>query len=164
MRSAAACGPTGTLRVAYSIAETSFDPAFGNDAASDGVISNVYDTLLDYDYLARPVKLVPRAAEALPVVSDNGATYTFKLRRGVYFQDDPAFNGKRRELTAADVVYSYKRHLDPAQRSPWASLLEGRLVGGDEAQDRTRARRASSTTTRRSRAWRPSTATRSACA
>ncbi|MBS0319953.1 MAG: heme-binding protein [Proteobacteria bacterium] len=135
---AAPAAPTGTLRVTYSIAETSFDPAFGNDAASDGVISNVFDTLLDYDYLARPVKLVPRLAEALPVVSDNGATYTFKLRHGVYFHDDPAFGGKRREVTAADVVYSYERHLDPAKRSPWASLLEGRLVGGDEAQDRAR--------------------------
>ena len=48
----------------FSIGETSFDPAYGNDAASDTVIQNVFDTLLDYDYLARPVKLVPRARGA----------------------------------------------------------------------------------------------------
>ena len=38
-----------TLRVAYSIAETSFDPAFASDAASDGIIANIFDTMLDYD-------------------------------------------------------------------------------------------------------------------
>jgi ABC-type transport system substrate-binding protein len=126
--------PTGTLRVPMSIAETSFDPAFSNDAASQAVIANVFDTLLGYDYLARPVRLVPRAAAALPEVTDAGRTYTFRLKQGVYFQPDAAFNGKHRELTAADFAYSFKRHLDPAQRSPWASLLEGKLVGGDEAQ------------------------------
>ena len=50
-----------TLHVAFSIAETSFDPAFASDAASDAIIANVFDTMLDYDYLARPVKLMPRA-------------------------------------------------------------------------------------------------------
>jgi ABC-type oligopeptide transport system substrate-binding subunit len=48
-----------TLRVAMSIAETSFDPAFASDAASDSIIANVFDAMLDYDYLARPV--MPRA-------------------------------------------------------------------------------------------------------
>jgi oligopeptide transport system substrate-binding protein len=131
---AADTAPTGTLRVTFAIGETSFDPAFGNDAASDGVIQNVFDTLLDYDYLARPVKLVPRAAAALPEVADNGRTFTFHLRRNIRFQPDTAFGGKPRELTAEDFAYSFKRHLDPAQRSPWAFLLEGKIEGGDAAQ------------------------------
>ena len=126
--------PKGTLRVTFSIGETSFDPAYGNDAASDGVIQNVFDTLLDYDYLARPVKLVPRAATSMPQVADGGRTYTFHLRKGIFFQQDPAFGGKPRELTAADFAYSFKRHLDPAQRSPWAFLLDGKIEGGDAAQ------------------------------
>ena len=62
--------PAKTLRVALSIAETSFDPAFASDAASDDIIGAIFDAMLDYDYLARPVKLVPRALEALPVVED----------------------------------------------------------------------------------------------
>lgn len=126
--------PQGTLRVAFSIGETSFDPAFGNDAASDGVIQNIFDTLLDYDYLARPVKLVPRAAAAMPEVTDNGRTFTFHLRRDIRFQPDPAFGGKARPLTAEDFAYSFKRHLDPANKSPWAFLLEGKIVGADAAQ------------------------------
>ncbi|MDH4180794.1 MAG: ABC transporter substrate-binding protein [Betaproteobacteria bacterium] len=130
-------GP-GTLRVAFSIAETSFDPAFASDAASDSIIANVFDTMLDYDFLARPVKVVPRALEALPVVEDGGRAYVCRLRKGVRFTPDPAFKGAPRELVAEDFAYSFKRHLDPARRSPWAWLLEGKLVGGDEAQEAAR--------------------------
>jgi ABC-type transport system substrate-binding protein len=128
----------GTLRVAFSIAETSFDPAFASDAASDGIIANVFDTMLDYDFLARPVKVVPRALEAPPVVEDGGRTYVCRLRKGVRFTPDAAFKGAPRELVAEDFAYSFKRHLDPAKRSPWAWLLEGKLVGGDEAQEAAR--------------------------
>ena len=67
-----AADPAKTLRVALSIAETSFDPAFASDAASDDIIGAVFDAMLDYDYLARPVKLVPRALEALPTVEEGG--------------------------------------------------------------------------------------------
>ena len=68
----AAAGPVKVLRVAFAIAETSFDPAFASDAASDGVIANIIEPMLDYDYLARPVKLVPRTLEAMPTVEDGG--------------------------------------------------------------------------------------------
>ena len=44
----------------------------------------------------------------------------------------PAFKGKRRELTADDFVYSFKRFVDPKNRSPWAFLLEGKIEGLDE--------------------------------
>jgi len=131
---AAAAGAGKTLRIGFAIAETSFDPAFASDAASDAVIDNVIESMVDYDYLARPVKLVPRTLEALPTVEDGGRTYVCRLRKGILFTPDPAFKGVARELTAADYAYSFKRHLDPAQRSPWAWLLEGKLVGGDEAQ------------------------------
>jgi ABC-type transport system substrate-binding protein len=125
-----------TLRVAFSIAETSFDPAFASDAASDSIIANIFDTMLDYDYLVRPVKLVPRALEAMPAVEDGGRTYICRIRQGIYFTPDPAFKGRARELTAADFAYSLKRHLDPAVKSPWLWLLEGKLVGGDEVRAR----------------------------
>ena len=131
-----AASPVKTLRVAFSIAETSFDPAFASDAASDAIIANIMEGMLDYDYLARPAKLVPRTLETMPAVEDGGKTYVARLRKGILFTPHPAFKGQRRELTAADYAYSFKRHLDPAQKSPWAWLLEGKLVGGDEAQQR----------------------------
>ncbi|MGE5089710.1 MAG: ABC transporter substrate-binding protein [Candidatus Levyibacteriota bacterium] len=135
-RSADAADPAKTLHVAFPIAETSFDPAFASDAASDSIIDNVFDTMLEYDYLARPVRLVPRALEAMPVVEDDGRTYICKLRKGIYFTPDPAFRGKRRELTAADFAYGIERILDPAVKSPWLWLFEGKIVGADEARAR----------------------------
>jgi len=131
---AIAADPGKTLRVVFSIAETSFDPQFASDAASDGVISNIYEAMLDYDYLARPVKLVPRTLESMPTVSDGGKTYTFKIRKGIFFTPDPAFRGKPRELTAADQVYGLKRLLDPSIKSPWVWLIDGKVVGSDEAR------------------------------
>ena len=125
--------PRGTLRVVFPIGETSFDPAVGNDAASGSVMEAIFDTLIEYDYLARPVKLVANAA-SLPSITDNGRTFTFRIRKGIYFQDDPAFGGHRRELVAADFAYSFERHLDPALHSPWSFVLEGKLEGGDAAQ------------------------------
>ena len=128
----AAADAAKALRVAFQIAETSFDPAFASDAASDSVMANIFDSMLDYDYLARPVKLVPRALEALPVVEEGGKTYLCRIRKGIFFTPDPAFKGKPRELTAADFAYGFKRILDPAVKSPWLWLIEGKLVGGDE--------------------------------
>jgi len=124
--------PAKTLRVAMQIAETSFDPAFASDAASDSVMSNIFDAMLDYDYLARPVKLVPRALEEMPVVEEGGRAYLCKIRKGIFFTPDPAFKGTPRELTAADFAFGFKRILDPAVKSPWLWLLEGKLVGADE--------------------------------
>jgi ABC-type transport system substrate-binding protein len=132
--SAIAAEPTKTVRVAFTIAETSFDPAFASDAASDAIIANVFDAMLDYDLLARPVTLVPRALEALPTVEDGGRTYICRVRKDVYFTPDPAFKGKRRELTAADFAYGFKRVLDPAVKSPWLWMIDGKLEGGDEAR------------------------------
>jgi oligopeptide transport system substrate-binding protein len=116
------------LRYVFPAAETGFDPAVTNDLYSDHVIVSVFETLYTYDYLARPSKLVPLTAESMPDISDDGKTYTIHLKKGIYFADDAAFNGKRRELTMADYVYSFQRLLDPKVRSPHASLFSGKVT------------------------------------
>ena len=126
--------PTKTLRLAFPIAETSFDNAFASDEVSQSIGARIIEPMLGYHYLARPVKLVPRTLESMPLVSDNGATILCKIRKGIFVADDPAFKGKQRELTATDYAYSLKRLLDPKVKSPWHFLLEGKLVGGDEAR------------------------------
>ncbi|HET9761860.1 MAG TPA: ABC transporter substrate-binding protein, partial [Casimicrobiaceae bacterium] len=125
-----------TLRVALSSAEMSFDPQVSADAGSDGIIDHIYESMLDYDYLARPVKLVPRTLEAMPTTGDGGATYVFEFKRGIFFTPDPAFKGRPRELTAADQAYALERLLDPAVKSPWLWLVEGKIVGADQARAR----------------------------
>ncbi len=119
------------IRDVFPVAETGFDPAAVHDLYSATVIQALFETLLTYDYLAQPAKLVPRAAESMPVVTDEGRTWTIKVRPGIRFAPDPAFKGKARELVAEDFAYSIKRLMDPAMRSPWAFLVEGKIVGLD---------------------------------
>jgi ABC-type transport system substrate-binding protein len=120
------------VRHAFRVAETSFDPARESDRYSAFIIDALFESLLTYDYLARPVKLVPGVAEAMPDVADSGATYTFRLKKGVYFADDPVFKGKKRELTAQDFAYSIRRMYDPKLRSPNLYFFEGKIIGADE--------------------------------
>lgn len=120
------------LRIAFSAPETGFDPAKISDTYSASVTENIFDPLLTYDYLARPVKLIPNTIKALPTVSRDGKTYLFQIKPGIYFAPDPAFQTKKRELTANDYVYSFKRLLDPSVGSPSSYLVTDKFVGVDE--------------------------------
>ena len=120
------------LRYAFPVAETGFDPAQINDLYSSNLLSHIFEPLLTYDYLARPVKVKPNTAAALPEVSADARVWTIRVRPGIYFADDPAFGGKRRELTAQDYVYSLKRHWDPRNKSPNLYLIDTRVVGMSE--------------------------------
>ena len=118
------------LRYAFEVAETGFDPAQISDVYSRIATASMFDSLYDYDYLARPVKVRPRVAVGMPVISDDFRTYTIQIKPGIYFADDAAFGGKKRELTAQDFVYSYKRFFDPKTKSPiFSDLEEEKLIG-----------------------------------
>ena len=66
----------------------------------------------------------------MPEPSADFRVWTVRLRPGIFFADDPAFQGRRRELVAEDFVYALKRHADPATKSPnWSSLADWRLPG-----------------------------------
>ena len=126
-----AADPARVLRIAFDTAESGFDPVRVQDNNSATVTEAIFERLLTYDYLARPARLVPMAAEAMPEVADNGRTYTFRLRRGIHFTPDPAFRGAPRELVAQDFVYAFMRFFDPANRAPYAFMLEGKIRGLD---------------------------------
>ena len=129
----AAADPNKVIRDVFPVAEDGFDPAASHDLYSGTVNQAIFETLLTYDYLAQPAKVVPLTAEALPEVTDDGRTWTFRLRKGIRFAPDPAFGGRPRELVAEDYVYSLKRLVDPKVRSPWAFLVAGKFVGLDGA-------------------------------
>jgi ABC-type transport system substrate-binding protein len=125
------------LRYAFPAAETGFDPAQISDLYSRTITSHIFDSLYAYEYLARPVRMRPLAAEALPEISQDFRVFTFRIRRGILFQDDPAFNGQKRELLAQDFVYAIKRFFDPRWKSPIVSTLEEyKLVGLNELRQR----------------------------
>lgn len=128
---AAAVDLSKTLRVAYPIAETGFDPQAAGDAYSNYINRVIFDSLFHYDYLARPFKIVPNTAVALPEISADGKTWTIRVRPGIYFSADPIFKGAKRELTAADYVYSWKRVLDPRMRSISNQVFDGKIVGAE---------------------------------
>jgi oligopeptide transport system substrate-binding protein len=120
------------IRAAYPSAERGFDCAAESDEITGTFCDHFYDPLLQYDHFARPIRLIPRAAAAMPEVKDNGATFIFKIKPGIRYTPDPAFKGKVKELTAADYAYSLKRLIDPVVKAQWSFLMDGKLKGGDE--------------------------------
>ena len=117
------------LRYALATPVSTLDPAAAGDVPTISMLANIFDPLYSYDYLARPAKLIPNVAEALPEISSDGQVLTIRVRPGIYFADDPAFKGARRELVAADYVYSIKRHWDPRIKSPNLYLIAARIKG-----------------------------------
>ena len=69
------------LHVAFNAPETGFDPSKTSDIYSGAIIEHIFDPLLTFDYLARPVKVVPNVATAMPTVSADAKTYTFTLKK-----------------------------------------------------------------------------------
>ena len=124
--------PAKVVRVAFEAPDDGFDLARTTNLYSGSVGEAIFEPMLSYDYLARPAKLVPLTLESMPEVADGGKTFTFKLKKGIFFTPDPAFKGKPRELIAADYAYSWKRILDPQNRSPALSFLGGKIVGLDD--------------------------------
>jgi ABC-type transport system substrate-binding protein len=128
------------FRWAFVAAETGFDPAQISDLYSNYVIANIFEAPLQYDFLARPVVVKPRTLIAMPEVSSDFRIYTLRVRPGILFQDDPAFKGARRELTAADHVYAAKRVFDPRWKSPqYTSMDKYRLPGLAELRKQAQA-------------------------
>jgi ABC-type transport system substrate-binding protein len=121
--------PNKVVRYAFEVAETSFDPPRISDLYSNIVNSAMFDTPLTYDYLARPVKLKPNTLVSLPEVSADQKTITLRVKPGIFFADDPAFGGKKRELVAEDYVYSMKRLMDPALTATQLGEVEDTVLG-----------------------------------
>jgi ABC-type transport system substrate-binding protein len=131
---AGAADPAKVLRIASFDIET-FDPQQFNDDPSFQVFTAIFEGLYEYDYLASPPRLAPVTAVGQPVVTDDGKTWTIRITPGIYFTDDPAFGGKRRELVAEDYVYSLKRWIDPNLRRGGAAVTSDLLVGARAVVD-----------------------------
>ena len=125
--------PAKVLKIAFPTDVSGLDPAGTQETYASVVEARIFDALYVWDYLARPYRFVPSIASSMPEISADGRIWTIHIRRGIYFADDPAFEGKKRELTAADFVYAWKRVVDPRVRSPNSDLLEHKLVGLDAA-------------------------------
>ena len=114
----------------------SLDPAEAYDTASGSILTNTYETLIFYDR-GQTDKLIPILAEVVPTVanggiSDEGKTYTFKIRKDITFHDGSV-------LTAEDVVFSINRLITmdlPAGPSwMYTELLDKTDADGDGIAD-----------------------------
>ena len=108
----------GAAVVTFNNDLTTLDPQVGYDWQNWSVIKSIFDGLMDYK--PGTTELEPDLAESY-TVSDDGLTYTFKLRDGVKFH-----NG--RPVTSADVKYSLERAVSPATQSPgggYFSMIKG---------------------------------------
>lgn len=128
-------GELKVLHVAFNSAETGFDPAQISDIYSRTITPHIFEGLYKYDHLARPVKIRPLTAAAMPEVSSDWRSWTIRLRPAIYFASDAAFQGRRRELVAQDYVFAFMRIADPALKSPlWSWIETFKIVGLAEAR------------------------------
>lgn len=107
----AAAQTKAPLTILRTIDADRYDPIRSTATAAVEVLFMLADTLVSLDFDLKSVK--PLLAKSW-TISPDGKTYTFDLRRDVKFCDG-------RAMTAEDVVYSLKRWIDPAARSPVAS-------------------------------------------
>ncbi len=115
------------------------DPQAQFDSISGLFVRSLYDTLLDYHYLKRPYELIPVLLEEMPQISEDKKTLTFKLRKGIHFNDDPCFEaGKGRELVSDDVLYTIKRFADINVNAMSWFLLSDSVVGLDDMREKTK--------------------------
>ena len=128
--------PAKTIHIPSVAKIKSLDPVSADDEYSIFEVGKVYENLVHYAYLKRPFVLEPQLAEAMPTIGSDKKTYTFKLKKGVLFQDDACFpGGHGREMTADDVVYSLKRIADPKNTSSGWWTLDGKIAGLNEWRD-----------------------------
>ncbi|TDM08015.1 MAG: bicyclomycin resistance protein [Ideonella sp. MAG2] len=124
------------LRYAFPAGETGFDPVQVSDTYSRTVTDHIFEGLYQYDYLARPYKVKPCLAEGMPEVSEDFRTWTIRLKRGVFFAQDAAFKGQRREVVAQDFIYTFKRYYDPKTKSPnFPTFREAGILGIDALRE-----------------------------
>jgi oligopeptide transport system substrate-binding protein len=120
------------LNLSISRPVVTLDPVIAEDNESIHEIAKVYEGLLEYHYLKKPVEIIPNLAESMPEISEEETKYTFRVKKKVFFQDNICFkDGKGRELKASDFVYSIKRLADPKNNSPLLHFIEGKILGLD---------------------------------
>jgi len=136
--------PDGTpKKVSYSVMTSGslkgFDPCRTGDTTAAGMVSQVSDALYEYHYLKRPYELKCALAEDMPSISDDGLVWTIKMKKGITFHRDKCFGDETklgREATIHDIIYSFKRLSDPANKPRGYWLIEGRIKGLDDFHER----------------------------
>jgi len=115
--------------------KTLFPPSI-IDVYSYRTASQVYEGLFKFDQ--KDISHVKKSLIDSYEVNENKTVYTFKLKEGVMFHDNPCFpNGKGRELTADDVAYCFKQICTYSPKNQSFNLFDGILKGARQYYDAT---------------------------
>jgi len=118
---------------------TGLDPGDQRNVTTLTIKSQIFEPLYQYHFLKRPYRLVPLLAEDMPQISSDKLTYTIKIKKGVYFQDDECFPGGRgRQVRAEDFVFAIKRIANIRYRSQNWSIFDDKIVGLDKFREYTK--------------------------
>lgn len=123
------------------------DPAKSYDASAYLFIAQIYEPLLQFDYLIRPYQLVPLTARTMPTVrfydkagqeiKDQNSkkivksVYSIQIKSGIFYQPHQALP-QSRQLKADDYIYQIKRMANPAVNSPIYGLMSQYILGFKE--------------------------------
>jgi oligopeptide transport system substrate-binding protein len=132
------------------------DPSVSYLVSEGQILSLIYQSFFQYHYLKQsPLTLELALGAEMPTrkpapawamkagqkVPRRGELWSFRLKRGIRFQDDPCFpGGKGREVVAADIIYSFKRMADPGVPCPVLPFFLDKVVGMQEYNDHQRGR------------------------
>ncbi|MBI3921420.1 MAG: hypothetical protein HY318_08400, partial [Armatimonadetes bacterium] len=121
------------------------DPSVSYTVGESAIIDLIYPSYYQYHHLKRNPYVLqlclgakPPERESYPcLVTEKGGRirklgerWTFRLKHGLRFQDDPCFpRAKGREITAADFLYSFRRMADPSVACPVMSFFEDKILG-----------------------------------
>ncbi|MGB0851003.1 MAG: ABC transporter substrate-binding protein, partial [Bacteroidia bacterium] len=100
---------------------TSLDPAFARTQENIRAVNQLFSGLVQLD---SNLHIKPCIAKSWKV-SEDAKTYTFILRKGVLFHNDPVFKNIKREVLAGDFEYSFNRLIDPKTASDGAWIFNG---------------------------------------
>ena len=118
----------------------SMDPGDIGDKISAAVVGQFFECLYQYHFLKRPYEIIPQLAESLPEISEDGLTYTIKIKKGVRYVDDKCFtDGKGKELKSSDFVYAWKRIANIKYLSQNWWIFDNKIVGLDEFREYTKS-------------------------
>ena len=132
------------------------DPSISYVVTEGEILSLICNSYFQYNYLKQsPFKLELGIGAVMPTrrpapawtiqggkkVAKTGERWSFRLKPGILFQDDPCFPGGRgREVLATDLIYSFKRMADPSVPCPVLPFFEDKIVGLKEYHDHQRER------------------------
>ena len=106
--------PKGTVRISSKDIISTMDPSLNTDVIGAQNLNNTMEGL--YRFKGKNIK--PALATNLAKPTNNGLTYTFKLRPNAKWSNgDP--------ITASDFVYSWRRTVDPKTKSTYSYIFEG---------------------------------------